>query len=323
MKTTPKPFVFVIMPFSKEFDDVYHVAIKDACTAAGAYCERLDEQIFDESMLERIYNQIAKADVLIGDMSGRNPNVFYEVGYAHALGKRVILITQNADDIPFDLKHHFHIVYGGSIGDLRTELSRRIKWYAENPADTQSELLTELQLFLEGEPLVSGLQVSVRPQFHYGTTRVRSMTVPFPMTEFILLQFAAHNPATKAIATVQFNPLLITDDRFPRSGLTEEGSVTVYDVVKMPNGKMGHRPLSSCTVEPGGWSSFRVELYPKERHSELVTLQCTLRILSDGPAVDFPFMVKVATGDDGKKSNNASEATSDPAPGAGSSAPQG
>ena len=48
-------------------------------------------------------------------MTGRNANVFYEVGYAHALGKIVLLLTKNADDIPFDLKHHQHIVYGGSV----------------------------------------------------------------------------------------------------------------------------------------------------------------------------------------------------------------
>ena len=85
MSTAPKPFVFVLMPFSEEFDDVYKLGIKPACHDAGAHCERVDEQMFSESMLERIYNQIAKADLLVADMSGKNENVFYEVGYAHAL----------------------------------------------------------------------------------------------------------------------------------------------------------------------------------------------------------------------------------------------
>ena len=114
--TSPKPFAFVLMPFAKEFDDVcYLLGIKPACETAGAYAERVDDQIFHESILQRIYNQISKADIIIADMTGRNPNVFYETGYAHALGKPVILLTRSSDDIPFDLKHYTHIVYEGRI----------------------------------------------------------------------------------------------------------------------------------------------------------------------------------------------------------------
>lgn len=301
MKTTPKPFIFVIMPFADEFRDVYHVAIKDACEKAGAYCERLDEQIFKESMLDRIYNQIAKADVLISDMSGRNPNVFYEVGYAHALGKRVILITKNADDIPFDLKHHHHIVYGGSIADLRDELCRRIKWYCENPDTSASENLSELQLYLEGEPLCDGLEVVVSPQTHYSTTSFAGMSIPLPKDRYILLQFAAHNPANKEIALLQFNPLLITDEAFPRSGLTDGDHTTVYDIVKMPGNKIGHRPLATCTVEPGGWSSFKIELYPGGKLPKKKTA-CCLRVLSNGPSIDYNFTVGI--GKEKEDSNN-------------------
>jgi len=108
--TSPKPFCFVLMPFEDAFDDIYQLGIKDACSDAGAYCERVDEQIFQETILDRIYNQIAKADIIVADMTGRNANVFYEVGYAHALGKTTLLLTQSADDIPFDLKHFPHIV---------------------------------------------------------------------------------------------------------------------------------------------------------------------------------------------------------------------
>jgi hypothetical protein len=53
----PKPFVFVLMPFQKEFDDIFKLGIKAACNEAGAYAERVDEQIFEGSILERIYNQ--------------------------------------------------------------------------------------------------------------------------------------------------------------------------------------------------------------------------------------------------------------------------
>lgn len=126
--TAPKPFVFVLMPFDEKFNDIYTFGIKGAAEDAGAYAERIDEQIFTEGILERIFNQINKADVIVADMTGRNQNVFYEVGYAHALGKIVLLLTQNADDIPFDLKHRQHIVYAGKIETLRSKLSERLVW---------------------------------------------------------------------------------------------------------------------------------------------------------------------------------------------------
>ncbi|HEY9285915.1 MAG TPA: nucleoside 2-deoxyribosyltransferase [Pyrinomonadaceae bacterium] len=126
--TSPKPFVFVLMPFRADLRDVYLYGIKAAADEVGAYAERVDEQRYAEGILDRIYNQINKADVIVADMTGQNPNVFYEVGYAHALGKIVLLVTQNTDDIPFDLKHRHHIVYGGSIEKLRQELAPWLQW---------------------------------------------------------------------------------------------------------------------------------------------------------------------------------------------------
>lgn len=130
----PKPFVFVLMPFNAEFDDVYRCGIKPACERAGAYAERVDEQVFQGSILQRIYNQIAKADVVVADMTGRNPNVFYETGYAHALGRPVIHLAQSTDDIPFDLKHYPHLIYNRRIVDLLPELERRVRMTLEAPA---------------------------------------------------------------------------------------------------------------------------------------------------------------------------------------------
>ncbi|WP_322040808.1 nucleoside 2-deoxyribosyltransferase [Burkholderia diffusa] len=125
---TDKPFAFVLMPFHEAFNDVYQVGIKETAVKAGFICERVDEQIYQESMLERIYRQIDAADVIIADMSGKNPNVFYEVGYAHAKGKLVILLTSDSGDIPFDLKHHRHIVYNSSTVTLRKQLAPDLGW---------------------------------------------------------------------------------------------------------------------------------------------------------------------------------------------------
>jgi hypothetical protein len=150
-KTAPKPFCFILMPFAKEFDDVYTLGIKEACARAGAYCERVEEQIFHEPILDRIYNQIAKADIVIADMSGRNPNVFYEVGYAHAIGKTTVLLTNKADDIPFDLKHFPHLIYSATgLASMRTELTKRIAHYVKNPPSDARNTSMGVDVFLDG-----------------------------------------------------------------------------------------------------------------------------------------------------------------------------
>ncbi len=137
MNSDPKKklSIFVVMPFDSAFRDIYQLGIKPACTDAGAVCERVDEQVFLQNIMDRIYGQIRSSDLMIGEMTGRNPNVFYEVGYAHGLGKPVILVTKVSDDIPFDLKHYPHIVYGDSISDLKEQLRRKVRWCVEH-ADT-------------------------------------------------------------------------------------------------------------------------------------------------------------------------------------------
>jgi nucleoside 2-deoxyribosyltransferase len=128
-----RPFVFVIMSFAPEFADVYELGIKPACEAANVDCARVDEQIFLESILERIYGETERADIVVAEMTGRNPNVFYETGYAHGLGRPVILLTKSADDIPFDLRQYPHVVYGNRIATLKRELQKRLVALTADP----------------------------------------------------------------------------------------------------------------------------------------------------------------------------------------------
>lgn len=119
---------FVLMPFDKSFDDIYRCGIQETAQKYGVIANRLDDQIFDSNMVSEIYKQIENADFIIADMTGRNANVFYEVGYADARKKLVLLLTQNKKDIPFDFLQRPHVIYEGSIKTLRDELGRRIEW---------------------------------------------------------------------------------------------------------------------------------------------------------------------------------------------------
>ena len=118
-----KLFCFVLMPFSKEFDDTYRLGIKETIESLGHIAERVDDQIFrNETILERIKNQIASADFIVADMSSNNANVYYEVGFAHAKEKECILIANDVSEIKFDLKHNRHIEYK-NITDLKRKLT--------------------------------------------------------------------------------------------------------------------------------------------------------------------------------------------------------
>lgn len=185
--TTPKPFVFVLMPFDSDFNDIYRLGIKAACEKAGAYCERVDEQFYQESILQRVYNQIAKADLIVADMTGRNPNVFYEVGYAHALGKDVVLLTRSAEDIPFDLKHHHHIIYDQGISALLDKLSPRVRWsLSQLEATGEIPETPRLQFFVAGNELADGSELIL----HLPSPSEIGLTT---------LEINVHNPGPQAV----------------------------------------------------------------------------------------------------------------------------
>jgi len=139
---TKKPvFAFVLMPFSEEFKDIYKFGIKEVANELGIRAERVDEQLYSEGMLDRIYSQIDEADIIIADMTGRNPNVFYEIGYAHARNKLCLHLTKETADIPFDLQHKRHIVYHGSIELLNEKLTENLKWAKKEVENYRKSLI--------------------------------------------------------------------------------------------------------------------------------------------------------------------------------------
>lgn len=95
---------FVIMPFEPTYNTEYERVIRPAVEAAGLACIRADEIYSKPQIMADIWKSIKSARLVIAELTGRNTNVFYEVGLAHTLGKPVIIITRNEDDVPFDLK---------------------------------------------------------------------------------------------------------------------------------------------------------------------------------------------------------------------------
>lgn len=120
--------VSVMMPFQTEFNNVFQ-AVGQACKDLDLRCLNAN-QIWDETeIIQDIFSLIFRSRVVVCDFSSRNPNVFYEAGIAHTLGRDVIPIVQSSDDIPFDLRHHRYILYlnnGEGLEKLKNALSPRL-----------------------------------------------------------------------------------------------------------------------------------------------------------------------------------------------------
>ncbi|MDP0497634.1 MAG: hypothetical protein Q7Q73_15635 [Verrucomicrobiota bacterium JB024] len=127
---TPDPnLISVMMPFTPELSPVYDT-IKAAAEALGFHCLRADDIWNESTVIQDVFSLIFRSYIVICDFSGRNPNVFYEAGIAHTLGKHVVPITQSAGDIPFDLRHHRYAPYlnnNEGRAQLQGELSRRLE----------------------------------------------------------------------------------------------------------------------------------------------------------------------------------------------------
>ncbi|HEX2078477.1 MAG TPA: CHAT domain-containing protein [Longimicrobium sp.] len=102
--------VAVMMPFSQEFAETYQ-EIRKACEAVGLRCQRADTIWEESTIMQDVFNLIYRSAVTIVDLSGRNPNVMYECGIAHTLGRPVLPISRNMEALPFDLAHHRVLAY--------------------------------------------------------------------------------------------------------------------------------------------------------------------------------------------------------------------
>jgi integrase len=134
---TEKPsdeLVSAMMPFSSSFDKV-HKTIKEAAANNALDCQRADDIWQSSVLIQDIFALIFRSYIVVCDFTGKNPNVFYEAGIAHTLGKHVIPIAQSANDIPFDLRHHKFLTYLNNDEGrltLKKKLSDRIQYLNDN-----------------------------------------------------------------------------------------------------------------------------------------------------------------------------------------------
>ncbi len=119
---------FVLMPFGDPYDHLYRAVIKPLIMETGLTSLRADEIFSIGSVMEQIRSAIQQARMCIADLTGKNPNVLFELGIAQTLGKPTIIMTQDINDIPFDIRHQRVIVYdSAAVEDTKLALERVIQ----------------------------------------------------------------------------------------------------------------------------------------------------------------------------------------------------
>lgn len=116
LEVSEEPLCFIAMPYSPaRRTEIYEGYIKGPIEAnTPLKCRRVDDMTKSSQIMSDMWTLLLSCRVVIADLSEQNPNVFYELGLAHVLGKPVILIVEDFKDVPFDLQHVRTIVYGDS-----------------------------------------------------------------------------------------------------------------------------------------------------------------------------------------------------------------
>ncbi len=105
-----KDLAFVLTPFHSDFSHTYEI-INEACNMAKMRSMKGDEEFVPKDVLQHIVRCIVKSRIVIANLNGRNPNVFYELGIAHTLNKPTILVAHISTEVPFDLKNQYLVLY--------------------------------------------------------------------------------------------------------------------------------------------------------------------------------------------------------------------
>jgi hypothetical protein len=130
LETTSK-LCFAMMPFTVEFQQVYQLAIKPAVEKAGLTSIKADEMLSVGAIAEQIRSAIQQSRLCVADITTTNPNVLYEIGIAHTIGKPTILLAQKGERLSFDIGHHRILFYDTQEDDW-AEKTRKILYETIN-----------------------------------------------------------------------------------------------------------------------------------------------------------------------------------------------
>ncbi len=276
-QTTPQRLVYVTTPRSSYFDSVYAQGIAPACQDAGCLCERIPgEPPID---LDIVYARIGKADAIVADISTSSPRVLYEVGYAHALGKPVVLLTSAVETTPFDLTQYPSVRYGEPIAAMRDQLSTRLATLLREPNPSIKLPRSDLRAWYDGRELVPGSKFDL-----YGHSD--------RMFRYEL-RMDVHHAALDCIEPLQCQIALQVPRKYVGGGCKGEPENSDPTSVALSVTERLHIQKPIFRIFPGGWQSVAFWFISKEGFHEDQELSFALRVASDlGPAL-FPFVLRM------------------------------
>lgn len=124
-KSEEKKHAFVAMPFRKDMEDIFYYGIQQAAHANNLLCERIDQEAFTGDILEQVKKKIETAAVVIAELTGANPNVYLEVGYAWGKDVPTVLLVKETGELRFDVRGQRCLKYG-IIKDLEETLTKEL-----------------------------------------------------------------------------------------------------------------------------------------------------------------------------------------------------
>ena len=211
---------FVAMPFSEELNEIYERVIRPAVSAEPLLmrCVRGDEVYTDKPIMGDIWGLIQRAEIVVADLTGKNPNVLYELGLCHSLWKRVVMIAQSTDDLPFDLRHFRAITYKHTLNGadkLKDDLVNAItelRALPSAPSDTLS-----LRDNVDSLKEFSGMRVITKESTSSPTQAVikRAHTTQIKYPDItITVSISSVNEDAETVINIGF---ILTNTRSPKS----------------------------------------------------------------------------------------------------------
>jgi nucleoside 2-deoxyribosyltransferase len=168
---------FVVMPYSEVFREYYDEIFNPAIEAAGLMPVLAEAQFTAQGMIDQVVDGIRSSKIVIADLTDERPNVFYEMGLAHAMSEPVIILTQREESVPSDLKHYRWIPYktvsATWANRLRNQLTKALEDVLgvlessrEGPSSLRPASMDAIQLAAIGQRLAN-LSAFQRVLFDY------------------------------------------------------------------------------------------------------------------------------------------------------------
>jgi len=149
---------FVLMPFAPDFDDVFAHVIRSTLEEEGFSVGRADESRGSRNIMHDVVQGISSADLVVADLTGANPNVYYELGIAHALGRPTILLTQDLEEVPFDLRAYRVITYSTHFARVK-EVTEALRKTARGARDGSIHFGSPVSDFAATSPSTADIAV--------------------------------------------------------------------------------------------------------------------------------------------------------------------